>query len=201
MGRRSSTRTTPTSATTHGILGIGDDAVVRDRPARAARQERAPGTSSGTASRISTTSSSRRIAGEGGLAAIAISHPHYYAAMVEWAHAFGCPIHPARGRAEVGDAPRSRGPLLERRDARARRRADAHPLRRALRGRPGAALGRAARAALGRHRPGDPRPALRQLHVLVPEPDPAAAVEGRARSPRRSRPTRSTRSTARGGTA
>jgi len=34
----------------------------------------------------------RRIAGEGGLAAIAISHPHYYSAMVEWAHAFGCPI-------------------------------------------------------------------------------------------------------------
>jgi glyoxylase-like metal-dependent hydrolase (beta-lactamase superfamily II) len=34
----------------------------------------------------------KRIAGEGGLAAIAISHPHYYSAMVEWAHAFGCPI-------------------------------------------------------------------------------------------------------------
>jgi hypothetical protein len=29
----------------------------------------------------------------GGLAAIAISHPHYYSGMVEWAHAFGCPIH------------------------------------------------------------------------------------------------------------
>jgi hypothetical protein len=28
----------------------------------------------------------------GGLSAIAISHPHYYATMVEWAHAFGCPI-------------------------------------------------------------------------------------------------------------
>ena len=34
----------------------------------------------------------RRIAAEGGLAAIAISHPHYYTAMVEWAHAFGCPV-------------------------------------------------------------------------------------------------------------
>jgi glyoxylase-like metal-dependent hydrolase (beta-lactamase superfamily II) len=33
-----------------------------------------------------------RIAEEGGLAAIAISHPHYYAAMVEWAHTFGCPV-------------------------------------------------------------------------------------------------------------
>jgi glyoxylase-like metal-dependent hydrolase (beta-lactamase superfamily II) len=33
-----------------------------------------------------------RIAAEGGLAAIAISHPHYYSAMIEWAHAFACPI-------------------------------------------------------------------------------------------------------------
>ena len=29
----------------------------------------------------------------GGLAGIAISHPHYYSCMVEWAHAFNCPIH------------------------------------------------------------------------------------------------------------
>jgi len=29
----------------------------------------------------------------GGLAAIAISHPHYYSAMVEWAHRFGCPVY------------------------------------------------------------------------------------------------------------
>ena len=29
----------------------------------------------------------------GGLTAIAISHPHYYSAMVEWAHRFDCPIH------------------------------------------------------------------------------------------------------------
>jgi hypothetical protein len=28
----------------------------------------------------------------GGLAAIAISHPHYYTGMVDWAHRFGCPI-------------------------------------------------------------------------------------------------------------
>jgi glyoxylase-like metal-dependent hydrolase (beta-lactamase superfamily II) len=34
-----------------------------------------------------------RIAAEGGLAAIAISHPHFYTAMVEWAHTFGCPIY------------------------------------------------------------------------------------------------------------
>ncbi len=29
----------------------------------------------------------------GGLAAIAISHPHYYSGMVEWAQRFQCPIH------------------------------------------------------------------------------------------------------------
>lgn len=34
----------------------------------------------------------QRINNEGGLAAIAISHPHFYSAMVEWAHVFGCPI-------------------------------------------------------------------------------------------------------------
>jgi hypothetical protein len=28
----------------------------------------------------------------GGLSAIAISHPHYYTTMVEWAHAFGCRV-------------------------------------------------------------------------------------------------------------
>jgi hypothetical protein len=28
----------------------------------------------------------------GGVRAIAISHPHYYTTMVEWAHAFGCPV-------------------------------------------------------------------------------------------------------------
>jgi hypothetical protein len=29
----------------------------------------------------------------GGLSAIAISHPHYYSSMVEWAHRFDCPIY------------------------------------------------------------------------------------------------------------
>jgi glyoxylase-like metal-dependent hydrolase (beta-lactamase superfamily II) len=32
------------------------------------------------------------VEGRGGLALIAISHPHYYSAMVEWAHRFGCPV-------------------------------------------------------------------------------------------------------------
>jgi hypothetical protein len=33
------------------------------------------------------------INGLGGIAAIAISHPHFYTTMVEWAHAFDAPIH------------------------------------------------------------------------------------------------------------
>ncbi|MFC4456398.1 MBL fold metallo-hydrolase [Deinococcus sonorensis] len=33
------------------------------------------------------------VAALGGLSAIAISHPHYYGVMVEWAHAFGVPIY------------------------------------------------------------------------------------------------------------
>ena len=32
------------------------------------------------------------VARRGGLSAIAISHPHYYTGMVEWAHRFDCPI-------------------------------------------------------------------------------------------------------------
>ncbi len=33
------------------------------------------------------------VASAGGLSAIAISHPHYYSTMVEWAHAFDCPVY------------------------------------------------------------------------------------------------------------
>jgi glyoxylase-like metal-dependent hydrolase (beta-lactamase superfamily II) len=32
------------------------------------------------------------VAARGGLRAIAISHPHYYSTMVEWAHRFDCPV-------------------------------------------------------------------------------------------------------------
>jgi hypothetical protein len=33
------------------------------------------------------------VRGLGGIKAIAISHPHYYTCMQDWAHAFGCPVH------------------------------------------------------------------------------------------------------------
>jgi hypothetical protein len=32
------------------------------------------------------------VRGLGGVSAVAISHPHYYSSMVEWAHAFECPV-------------------------------------------------------------------------------------------------------------
>ena len=32
------------------------------------------------------------VRGLGGIGAIAISHPHYYSAMVDWAHVFDCPV-------------------------------------------------------------------------------------------------------------
>ena len=59
-----------------------------------------------------------------------------------------------------------------------RRRADAAAARRPLRRRAGPARGQ--RAALGRHPPGRRRPALAELHVVVPESDPAARRNGRA---------------------
>ena len=43
----------------------------------------------------------------GGLIGIAISHPHYYASMVEWAHAFDAPIHLHAERPPMGHAARS----------------------------------------------------------------------------------------------
>ena len=35
----------------------------------------------------------RRVRERGGLAAIAVDHPHFYSSMVEWADAFDCPIY------------------------------------------------------------------------------------------------------------
>jgi len=38
-------------------------------------------------------STAAAVEARGGLAGIAISHPHYYSSMVEWAQRFDCPIH------------------------------------------------------------------------------------------------------------
>lgn len=51
------------------------------------------------------------VAAMGGLAAIAISHPHFYAAMVDWSHAFGrVPIHLAAADREYVMRP---DPMIE----------------------------------------------------------------------------------------
>jgi hypothetical protein len=34
-----------------------------------------------------------QLAGMGGMRAIAISHPHFYGTMIDWAHEFGCPVY------------------------------------------------------------------------------------------------------------
>lgn len=40
------------------------------------------------------------IHGLGGLRAVAVSHPHFHTVMVEWAHAFGCPVYVHAGNRE-----------------------------------------------------------------------------------------------------
>ena len=57
----------------------------------------------------------------GGLAAIAISHPHYYSAMVDWGRRFGCPVYLHAADRRVGHAARSRRSS----SGRARRRSSA----------------------------------------------------------------------------
>jgi glyoxylase-like metal-dependent hydrolase (beta-lactamase superfamily II) len=75
----------------HGILGIGCEPEFAIGQ-RALLVKSAAGNVLWDCVTYFDESVQRRLADEGGVAAIAISHPHYYAAMVEWAHAFGCPI-------------------------------------------------------------------------------------------------------------
>ena len=79
----------------------------------------------------------------GGLAAIAISHPHFYASCITWSQAFGdCPVYIHAADAEWVQYPSSGRQAL----GRARRwrscRAHPHQHRRPLRGLAGAPLGR-----------------------------------------------------------
>ena len=117
-------------------------------------------------------------------AAIAISHPHYYSGMVDGrAPSAACRSTSTRTTG-AGYAP---DPAIELWDGRTKelgRRADAGALRRPLRRRHGAALGRRGRrprrAADRRHPPGDAGPHARQLHVQLSEHDPAAGAAVRA---------------------
>ena len=137
----------------------------------------------------------------GGIQAIAISHPHFYTTMVEWAQrlrlrTFICNAadrhwimrpDPAIYLWE-GDTLQTLG----------RRHAD--PLRRSLRRRHGAALGgrrgRARRRLRRRHPHRRHRPQVALLHAQLSEFHSAVGARGRARSARRWRRFRSTRSTA-----
>jgi glyoxylase-like metal-dependent hydrolase (beta-lactamase superfamily II) len=76
----------------HGILGIGctPDFAIGQR-ALLARSD--AGNVLWDCIAYLDDSVAARIAAEGGLTAIAISHPHYYSALVDWAHAFGCPVY------------------------------------------------------------------------------------------------------------
>ena len=58
----------------------------------------------------------------GGLAAIAISHPHYYSGMADWAARFDCPVLLHADDEQWITRPDPAIELWERRDARARRR-------------------------------------------------------------------------------
>ena len=97
----------------------------------------------------------------GGLAAIAISHPHFYTTMVEWSRAFDAPVHlHAADRQWVmrGDPGAQ---ILGRRDDGIAAGPHADPRRRSLQRRHHAALGgrrgREGRAARRRHRDRDSR--------------------------------------------
>src|SRR5262249_5533945 len=114
-----------------------------------------------------------RIKELGGIAEIAISHPHYYTPLVEWRRAHP---HP-RGGAPLGGAARPLHPLLEGRASDAPRRPAAGPHRRPLRGLSGPALARRRRRARrpdGRGPAADLHgPEAGQLHVELPELHPA----------------------------
>ena len=110
----------------------------------------------------------------GGLAAIAISHPHYYTGMADWAHRFDCPVllhaDDRRWITRPDDAIELwEGETRDLGHGLTLIRCGGHfaggtVLHDANRG----------RAAVRRHRAGDPRPRVGRLHVQLPEPDPAA---------------------------
>ena len=81
------------------------------------------------------------IKGLGGIKAIAISHPHFYTTMVEWARAFDCHIHLNAADKAWIMRPDPAIYLWEGDTLQAVGRRHADPLRRSLRRRHGAALG------------------------------------------------------------
>jgi hypothetical protein len=73
-------------------IGIGQRALLVRTPAGNLLWDCVPLLDDATAAAVQTL---------GGIAAIAVSHPHYYTTMVEWSHAFGrAPVHLHRADAE-----------------------------------------------------------------------------------------------------
>ena len=118
------------------------------------------------------------IAALGGLRAIAISHPHYYTTMQEWAAAFDAPVY-LHISDRVGDAQQPGDSFLGGRCAGDSTVCDAAASRRAFCGRNGTALaGGRGRFTGGRYFAGDPRERGRVVHVELPEYASAACPYG-----------------------
>ena len=140
------------------------------------------------------------IKGLGGIQAIAISHPHFYTTMVEWAHTFECPIHLHAADKEWVMRPDAavrhwEGETLTLWDGVTLVRCGGHFPGGTVLHWAGGAVG--ARHRLFRRYPHrDHRPQMAVVHAQLSEPDPALAPRGGAHRRRRLRRSRSRRSTA-----
>ena len=123
------------------------------------------------------------IKGLGGLKAIAISHPHFYTTMNEWARAFDCPIHL---NAADRDWIMRKGPAVKLWEGDTLKLWDGVTLVRCGGHFPGGTVmhwaggaGRARRRLRGRHSHGCHRPQVAFLHAQLSE---FHSIVGRARS-------------------
>ena len=116
----------------------------------------------------------------GGICAIAISHPHYYTTMVDWAERFDAQIFLHTANREWDDAQESAHPVLGRNNAFVVGWSDTDQLRRTFRWRRGVALASRCkpqrRIAHRRHHPSRARSPLCELHAKLCEPDSAQSV-------------------------
>jgi hypothetical protein len=111
----------------------------------------------------------------GGLAGIAISHPHYFSAMVDWGRRFDCPVWVHAADREWVMRP---DPVVELWEGETLGVAPGVTLVRCGGHFPGGGGRPGGRAAQRRHRPGHPRPALGVVHVVLPQPGPAGRARG-----------------------
>ena len=125
----------------------------------------------------------------GGIKAIAISHPHFYTTMVEWAQRLRRAHSSACRRPAMDHAAGSGDLSVGRRDPQTMGRRHADPLRRPLRRRHGAALGagrgRPRRRLRRRHPHRRHRPQVALLHAQLSEFHSAVGARGRGDRRRR----------------